>query len=407
MKDQSALLGRRYRLLERIGAGGMAVVWRAYDEVLCRPVAVKMLSPSVGARADSLRLLRTEALAAAGLQHPHITAVYDYGVHAAELPQPYLVMELVDGVTLLETLRAHPAGLGWTRTEQIIAQLAAALAAAHARGVVHRDVTPANVMLTERGVKVLDFGICTFAGTADADDELVGTIDYIAPERVAGTDAVTPACDVYALGIVLYRCLTGHLPWHDTTPTQRLRDHVQQPPQDLPELPGLPRHVRELCLRCLAKTPEDRPTAAEIAGALGPVTAVPSRAAADPAGELTRMLAIRGATVRAPAVTTPEPRAELGWWERTPVLVAGALLTVGLTATLVSAAVPDGSTARFTPSGVSGPASVPPAQQVTPPLVPAAQRVAPQPESHPAPAAAEHRPAPKPPKPKAKGKGKP
>lgn len=407
MKDQPDLLGGRYRLLERIGAGGMAVVWRAYDEVLHRPVAVKMLSPAVGARPDGLRLLRIEALAAASLQHPHITQIYDYGEHVAGQPQPYLVMELVDGVTLLETLRAHPRGLGWPRTAQIVAQLAAALAAAHARGVVHRDVTPSNVMLTARGVKVLDFGICTLAGSADADDELVGTVDYIAPERVAGTDAVTPACDVYALGLVLYRCLTGHLPWRDTTPTQRLRDHVQQPPQELPELPGLPAYVRELCLSCLAKKPEDRPAAAEIAAELGTIADFPRGVAADPApGELTRLLAISGTTLRAPAATTPEPRAELGWWERTPVLVAGALLTVGLTATLAAAAAPGGTTARFMPSGITGGPSLPAVQQVTPSLVPAAQRVAPESESHPAPAPApaEHKPAPKPPKPKPKPK---
>ncbi|GAA1661645.1 serine/threonine-protein kinase [Catellatospora bangladeshensis] len=402
MKDQPPVLGRRYRLLERIGAGGMAVVWRAYDEVLHRPVAVKMLSPAVGARPDSLRLLRTEALAAASLQHPHITQIYDYGEHVAGQPQPYLVMELVEGVTLLQTLRAQPAGLGWPRTARITAETAAALAAAHARGVVHRDVTPANVMLTARGVKVLDFGICTLAGTADADDELVGTIDYIAPERVAGTSAVTPACDVYALGIVLYRCLTGQLPWRETTPTQRLRDHVLEPPRDLPPLPGLPGSVRELYLACLAKKPEDRPTAAEIAAELGERVSLPPVPAPDrTAGDLTRLLALTRAPV--PATAVPVKRPELSWWERTPVLVAGAMLTVGLTATMVAAGLPEESAARFTPAG-GGYCST--AEQgcqhlsaipgsPSPAPTPAAQRMAPQPVSHPAPV-----------EPKGKGKGK-
>ncbi|BCJ76245.1 protein kinase [Catellatospora sp. IY07-71] len=397
------MLGDRYRLLERIGAGGMAVVWRAYDEILHRPVAVKMLSPAVGARPDGLRLLRTEALAAANLQHPHITQVYDYGEHVAGQARPYLVMELVDGVTLLQTLHAHPAGLGWPRTARITAETAAALAAAHARGVVHRDVTPANVMLTARGVKVLDFGICTLAGTADADDELVGTIDYIAPERVAGTSAVTPACDVYALGIVFYRCLTGQLPWRETTPTQRLRDHVLEPPRDLPPLPGLPGSVRELYLACLAKKPEDRPTAAEIAAELGEGVSLPPVPAADRVtGDLTRLLAITRAPV--PATSVPPGRPELNWWERTPVLVAGALLTFGLTATMVAAGVPEETAARFTPADggycatgdqrcqdVSGRTGAP-----SPVPAPAAQRMAPQPVSHPAPADVKGKPKPKP-----------
>ncbi|WP_144120193.1 serine/threonine-protein kinase [Catellatospora sichuanensis] len=293
--DQPVVLGRRYRLVERIGAGGMAVVWRAFDELLHRTVAVKMLSPILASQPDNLRLLRAEALAVAGLTHPRITSVYDYGqqrLHGHE--QPYLVMELVDGVTLRQALQENASGLDWQDAVSITAQVAAALAEAHVRGIVHRDVTPANIMLTAAGVKVLDFGICVLSGFDDGqDDELLGTVDYIAPERVTGRSAVTPASDVYSLGMVLYRCLSGRLPWDLATPAQRLRQHVFSPPDALPVVPGMPAAVMELCLSCLAKNPADRPTAAEIAAGLDHWTVPELRAARSAeADEHTRLLAL-------------------------------------------------------------------------------------------------------------------
>lgn len=350
MAQDLAVLGDRYRLVERIGAGGMAVVWRAHDEILHRPVAVKLLSPQLAAQPGALEQLRAEALAVAKLSHPHITAVHDYGEHVTDdgRAQPYLVMELVDGVPLAQALRAAPQGLDWPQAVRIAAQVASALAAAHARGIVHRDVTPGNIMLTADGVKVLDFGICVLTGTVDSSEELLGTVDYIAPERVAGTDAITPACDVYALGIVLYRCLTGRLPWHADTPTQRLRDHVWLPPQDLPPIDGLPQDIRDLCLSCLAKNPADRPAATDIAALLATSrTLAPREATSDRSdADLTRVLAIAPPTVTGPTYIDAEVAVDGGTEHRThthkPAVAVAALLATGLTGVMI-AGVPDSS----------------------------------------------------------------
>ncbi|GAA1406263.1 hypothetical protein GCM10009662_37990 [Catellatospora coxensis] len=352
------VLGERYRLVERIGAGGMAVVWRAYDQVLHRTVAVKMLSPRLVAQPDNLRLLRAEALAVAGLSHPRITSVYDYGQQRLDgHEQPYLVMELVDGVTLRQALRDASSGLGWQPAVSVTAQVAAALAAAHERGIVHRDVTPANIMLTTAGVKVLDFGICVLAGFDDgADDELVGTVDYIAPERVTGRTAVTPASDVYSLGMVMYRCLSGHLPWEPTTPTRRLHQHVFSPPDVLPPVPDMPAAIRELCLSCLAKNPADRPTAAELVAGLEEWNVPGPRLAQEADGEThTRLLAlpaeltrrdpnpVTGVAGRVAAAVRTMPR------RRRAGLSAGALAVTGLVGVLVLNAGPDVADATQTP----------------------------------------------------------
>jgi len=148
----SSLLAGRYRLVERLGAGGMSVVWRGFDEVLGRQVAVKVLPPSTSTDRSFRRRLRAEAQAAARLSHPNITNVYDYG-EATTVdgePVPYVVMELVDGESLAAVL-ARVRRLPWPTAVRICSEVAAALAAAHARGIVHRDVTPANVMLTASG----------------------------------------------------------------------------------------------------------------------------------------------------------------------------------------------------------------------------------------------------------------
>src|SRR5437016_6107055 len=143
--DGVQVLGDRYRLVERLGTGGMSVVWRAYDEVLSRQVAVKVLAAKLVEDPESRQMIRAEAQAAARLSHPHVTGVYDYGESTADdgSPVPYVVMELVDGRTLEDRLSRGP--LPWRVALRIGAEVAAALAAAHARGLVHRDVKPANV----------------------------------------------------------------------------------------------------------------------------------------------------------------------------------------------------------------------------------------------------------------------
>ncbi|MFY1673422.1 protein kinase domain-containing protein [Plantactinospora sp. WMMB334] len=260
------LVGDRYRLIEELGEGGMSVVWRGHDEVLGRPVAVKMLTPRLAADRSFRHRLRAEARAAARLCHPHITGVYDYGESVRYgRTVPYVVMELVDGESLASRLdRDGP--LPWWDAVVLGAQVAAALATAHARGVVHRDITPGNVMLTPIGAKVVDFGISALVGERDGDVEggLFGTPAYVAPERL-NRGEVCPATDVYALGLLLYRALSGRMPWRVSTRSQVLRAHLHAEPAPLPPVPGLPGEVVATIDRCLAKAPQERPESAELA----------------------------------------------------------------------------------------------------------------------------------------------
>ncbi|MFF3851984.1 protein kinase [Micromonospora sp. NPDC002575] len=262
-------LNGRYRLGDRIGKGGTAVVHRAYDELLEREVAVKVL---LGSDRAARRRIRAEAKAAARLSHPNVTNVYDYGealTRTGELA-PYVVMELLPGPTLARRLDDGP--LPAVEGLRICAEVAAALAAAHARGLVHRDVKPANVVLTPSGAKVVDFGTAAAVGQPeiDFDGRLLGTPSYLAPERLDAGEVV-PASDVYALGLLVHLVLTDELPWETDSPTQMLRAHVYVEPRPLPPVDGVPAEVGELCRRCLAKDPAARPSAEEAAARLATV----------------------------------------------------------------------------------------------------------------------------------------
>jgi serine/threonine-protein kinase len=342
---QDSPLGGRYRLVERLGVGGMSVVWRGFDEVLGRQVAVKVLAGRGSADPSLRERLRVEAQAAARLSHPNITNVYDYGETPLDggSPVPYVVMELVDG----EPLATHLAGgaaLPWESAASVCAEVAGALAAAHARGVVHRDVTPGNVMLTPGGVKVVDFGISALIGDTDVglDGSLLGTPAYLAPERLDGGQ-VSPATDVYALGLLLYRSLTGHLPWRAATTTQMLRAHRYEEPGPLPEVAGLPDEIAELCRRCLAKAPDERPTSAEVAAGLAEAAGIP--VPVSPAGRTAPATALLpgrpepGTTIlpgralalpTTAAVTGAAPRALRRSRAEAVLIAAGLLLVSGL-----------------------------------------------------------------------------
>jgi eukaryotic-like serine/threonine-protein kinase len=279
---QDARIGDRYRLVEKLGTGGMSVVWRGFDEILGRQVAIKVLSPELAGDAAFRDRLRQEALSAARLCHPHITGIFDFGESplSPDVTVPYVVMELNDGESV--ATRLHRQGpMPWRQAVTIAAEVASALATAHAEGVVHRDVTPANVMLTGAGAKVVDFGISALVGQCDAapDGSLLGTPAYLAPERLGGVQ-VTTATDVYALGLLLYRCLTARLPWPADNTTEALRAHLYADPQPLPPLAGLPPEVASLCMTCLAKDPADRPVAEHVANVLA--TALGQRLALPP-----------------------------------------------------------------------------------------------------------------------------
>ncbi|MFC3502304.1 serine/threonine-protein kinase [Micromonospora krabiensis] len=253
-------LDGRYRLEQRIGIGGMSEVWRAHDLVLDRSVAVKLISPGQD-RDGSVERIRAEARAAARLVHPNVASVHDFGTCTTgpDRRTPYIVMELAEGETLAAHLRAGP--LDWRIATRVCAEVCGALAAAHAHGIVHRDVKPANVILTPAGVKVLDFGIAIPSGTPDPlpDGMVVGTPAYLAPEQLDRAPA-TPAADMYALGVLLYYCLTARLPYPAGTTTQLFGVRRRQEPDPLPEIAGLPPEVAELCRRCLADDPAERPT---------------------------------------------------------------------------------------------------------------------------------------------------
>ncbi|MBM0232030.1 serine/threonine protein kinase, partial [Micromonospora sp. STR1_7] len=253
----------------------MSAVHRAYDEVLERDVAVKVL---VGSDANARQRIRAEAKAAARLSHPHVTGVYDFGESVLDGAQvPFVVLELLSGDTLEQRLAAGP--LPPRAALRVCAEVASALEAAHAQGLVHRDIKPANVMLTPTGAKVLDFGIAAAVGDPEIDFEgrLLGTPAYLAPERLAAGD-VLPACDVYALGLLLYRALTGRLPWATEAQTGMLRANVHVEPDPLPEIDGVPAEIHRLYRWCLARDPADRPPAAEAARILLTASAAPAAA---------------------------------------------------------------------------------------------------------------------------------
>jgi serine/threonine-protein kinase len=261
------LLARRYRLLDRIGVGGMSVIWRAHDEMLERGVAVKVLAADLAAEPRFREKVRDEARAAAALVHPHVTATYDYGevFDADGAATAYVVMELLEGEPLSARLTAGP--MPWPEALRTGAEVAEALAAAHRHGIVHRDVTADNIMLTAGGTKVLDFGIATTIGAPDedADGSTFGTPAYVAPERLDGRRA-KPATDTYALGVLLFEMLTGQPPYPAETWEELAATRREEPPRL--EVPGLPAEVAQLCHRCLATEPRERPTANQVAWTL-------------------------------------------------------------------------------------------------------------------------------------------
>jgi eukaryotic-like serine/threonine-protein kinase len=256
----------------------MSVVWRAYDDVLQRPVAVKVLAGELACDPGLREAIRREAQAAARLSHPHIAGVYDYGESTVDgEPSPFVVMELVTGEPL-SALLSGGARLPWRQAAGICAQVAAALSEAHAHGVVHRDIKPGNVMIGRSGAKVVDFGISAIVGECDLDEDgqLLGTPAYVAPERLDGGRAVT-ASDVYAVGVLLFRALTGRLPWRVDTAQELLaahRDPGAAALSGLDDLTDVPAEVRQACRECLSRDPEQRPRSDDLARALGQASGV-------------------------------------------------------------------------------------------------------------------------------------
>ncbi len=302
MTDQPGTIGperyaddrRRYRLDARIATGGMGEVWRATDTTLGRQVAVKVLKSEYADDATFRSRFATEAQHAAALDHPGVAAVYDVGEaqtagaleglggragDGSGAPRPYLVMELVDGQPLSDLLSdGKRSGRSVDREvlRDLLAQSATAIGAAHAAGIIHRDVKPANLLVTrDRRIKITDFGI---ARAADATaitrtGQVMGTPQYLSPEQARGETA-TPASDVYALGVVAFECLAGRRPFEADSPIATALAHLQQP---VPELPAdVPADLAAVVRTALAKDPADRfADGAAFAAALrDPATAV-------------------------------------------------------------------------------------------------------------------------------------
>jgi serine/threonine-protein kinase len=306
----SRLLGGRYRLDELIAAGGMGEVWRATDLILQRAVAVKLLRPEYVHYEDGLARFRAEARHGSAVSHPCIAQVYDYGEDDPR-GQPYLVMELVDGPSLARLLTHGP--LSVARTLWIVAQAARGLAAAHAAGLVHRDIKPGNLLVSRQGhVKITDFGISHVAGSEPVTQtgSMICTPAYLAPERAAGASA-TPAADLYSLGVVAYHCLAGRLPFTGE-PIAVALAHREKP---LPPLPAkVPPPVAALVASLTAKDPLERPAGASaVAAWAGQLYASlfgagrTARAGVRPAASLLPTAAALAPTRLAPVRTGPAP----------------------------------------------------------------------------------------------------
>jgi serine/threonine-protein kinase len=256
------VLDGRYALIERIATGGMGEVWRGTDQILGRPVAIKMLA-AMHAEDEQFRArFRAEARYASSLSHPGITRVFDYGEHSP-LGGPYLIMELVDGQPLSEILERYHR-LDPYVVLDIVAQAARALDTAHQAGIVHRDIKPGNLLIMADGTtKITDFGIAKAnslqAVNLTATGIVMGTALYVSPEQATGSP-LTGASDIYSLGVVAYECLAGDPPFIADQPLAIAIMHKHDPVPALP--PDVPRPIAELVYAMLAKTPDGRPDTA-------------------------------------------------------------------------------------------------------------------------------------------------
>lgn len=260
----------KYRLDELLGGGGMGTVYRATHLLIDRPVAIKVLSQRFVGDSTAKERFRREARAAGRMHHPNAVSVTDFGATADGYL--YIVMELLEGLTLRDLL-AREGPLDVARIVSIMLQTCAAVSAAHDVGLIHRDLKPANIFIEQRSntpavVKVLDFGVAKFAVEEQADDDyqtltqvgaIIGTPRYMSPEQCSGSGGVTPASDVYSLGIILYEMLSGVVPFNAETPLAIALRHVSDPPRPLRELvPDVPEKLAAIAHKALAKRPSDR-----------------------------------------------------------------------------------------------------------------------------------------------------
>jgi eukaryotic-like serine/threonine-protein kinase len=386
MLHVGSTLSERYILREVIARGGMGEVWRADDAEQNRPVAIKTLLPALSGDPGFAQRFRNEVRAMAVLRDPAIVEIQDFGSSDGI---DYIVMTYVEGESL-RSLMSREGPLAPDRAMALIAQAAGALHLAHEQGIVHRDVKPSNFMVSPDGRVVLtDFGIARMVDTTRMTEvgSVLGTVTYLSPEQITG-DPVSPATDVYALGVVAYECIAGVPPFRGRGPLEVAMSHTQDEPPPLPDHAPFP--VRRIVLRALAKDPADRwPTAAAMASAAAKAAMVAPRPTAR-SGRPTRVRPASTETpapeVAAPDVAAPAPakdpasakgKTRTRWRRGTLLLVIGMASALGVSATLMalhgsrSATVAgqhqvDAALAAPEPVGEMAPASVVPTGSPTP-----------------------------------------
>jgi eukaryotic-like serine/threonine-protein kinase len=330
------LAAGRYRLLYRLGAGGMADVWAAEDGMLGRRVALKFLLPRYAQDEQFVERFRREAAAAAGLQHPNVVSVYDRGEHEGV---PFIAMEYVEGASLKDLIER---GLSVGEAVEITRQVLAGARFAHSKGIIHRDLKPQNVLVDAEGrARVADFGIAR-AGASEITQtgSVLGTAQYLSPEQAQGLP-VTAASDLYSIGAMLYEALTGQVPFDADSPVAVALKQVSEQPRPPSQLnPQVPRALDAVVLRALAKDPANRfASADEFLGALDHAEADPTGASL---GDTASYAAVGAAgppaeAPAAPVPATPPPTVpppaeeERGFWNRRRAIAAAviALLIAG------------------------------------------------------------------------------
>ena len=246
------MLDNRYEILECIGTGGMAVVYKARCHRLNRLVAIKILKPELASDADFRRRFHDESQAVAMLSHANIVSVYDVSRSDG---LDYIVMELVDGLTLKQYMQRRGTPLNWREAQHFITQIVRALSHAHGRGIIHRDIKPHNIMVLRDGsVKVTDFGIAQLASAAQntMTQEAIGSVHYISPEQAKGSH-VDCRTDLYSAGVVLYEMLTGRLPFEGDTPVAVAIQHIKSIPVSPRDLnPDVPKALEAITMKAMA-----------------------------------------------------------------------------------------------------------------------------------------------------------
>lgn len=254
-------LGKRYEILERIGSGGMAVVYKAKCHWLNRFVAIKILKDDLAKDEEFRRRFREESQAVAMLSHPNIVAIYDVSRSENEAEPDYIVMELIEGITLKQYMQKRGGKLSWKEALHFSTQIMKGLSHAHSRGIIHRDIKPHNIMILRDGsVKVADFGIARLMSSAQntMTQEALGSVHYISPEQARGS-RVDARSDIYSAGVVLYEMLTGRLPYEGDSPVAVAIQHINSIPLSPRELDGsIPEAMEAITMKAMASSVEKR-----------------------------------------------------------------------------------------------------------------------------------------------------